>query len=89
MLLIDSRYQQASNKALISKWIRDLNIIYNNKNNDNLISNAQKFFIEADAFINNKINEKKKLDELKEKEKQKQKKKVDKKDKNKSEYFGN
>ena len=83
MLLIDSRYQQASNKALISKWIRDLNIIYNNKNNDNLISNAQKFFIEADAFINNKINEKKKLDELKEKQKQKQK--IDKKDKNKSE----
>ena len=80
MLLIDSRYQQASNKALISKWIRDLSIIYNNRNNDNLISNAQKFFIEADAFIIDKINEKKKLDELKEKEKQK--KKSDIKDKN-------
>jgi len=80
MLLIDSRYQQASNKALISKWIRDLNIIYNNRNSDNLISNAQKFFIEADAFIINKINEKKKLDELKEKEKQKKKRDI--KDKN-------
>ena len=82
MLLIDSRYQQASNKALISKWIRDLCIIYNIRNNDNLISNAQKFFIEADAFVNNKINEKKKLDELKEKEEQK--KKNEKKDKNKN-----
>ena len=80
MLLIDSRYQQASNKTLISKWIRDLNIIYNNRNSDNLISNAQKFFIEADAFIINKINEKKKLDELKEKEKQKKKRDI--KDKN-------
>ena len=65
MLLIDSRYQQNSNKILISKWIRDLSIIYNNRNNGNLISNAEKFFIEAESFINKKIIEKKKLDELK------------------------
>ena len=38
MLLIDSRYQQNVNKNLISKWIRDLNIIYNNRNNNNLMS---------------------------------------------------
>ena len=65
MLLIDSRYQQNSNKCLISKWIRDLSIIYNNKNNDYLISNVEKFFNEAENFVNKKINDKKKLDELK------------------------
>ena len=37
MLLIDTRYQQYSNINLISKWVRDLCIIYNNKNNENLI----------------------------------------------------
>ena len=85
MLLIDSRYQQSSNKILISKWIRDLSIIYNNKNNDNLISNTEKFFIEAEEFINKKINDKKKLDELKEKEqKERRSEKNIKKTKNKN-----
>ena len=72
MLLIDSRYQQNNNKYLISKWIRDLNIIYNNRNNDNLISNIEKFFIEADIFVNNKIKEKKKMDELNENNRKKE-----------------
>ncbi len=71
MLLIDSRYQQNSNKYLISKWIRDLSIIYNNRNNDNLLSNTEKFFIEADKFINKKIEEKQKMDELNEKKQKK------------------
>ena len=44
MLLIDSRYQQNNNKYLISKWIRDVCIIYNDKNNENLVSNVQNFF---------------------------------------------
>ena len=66
MLLVDSRYQQNNNKCLISKWIRDLNIIYNNGNNGNLISNIKKFFNDAENFVNKKISEKKKLDELKE-----------------------
>ena len=65
MLLIDSRYQQNNNRFLISKWIRDQAIIYNNKNNDKLISNIQKFFIEAEDFTNKKIEEQKKLNEMK------------------------
>ena len=69
MILVDSRYQQNNNKCLISKWIRDLSIIYNNRNNDSLVSNVKKFFVEAEAFINKKISDKKKLDELKEKNK--------------------
>ena len=64
MLLIDTRYQQNSNKNLISKWIRDLSIIYNKMNNGKLISNIQTFFKEADNFINKKLIEKKKKDEL-------------------------
>ena len=69
MLLVDSRYQQNNNKYLISKWIRDLVLIYNNRNNDKLISNVKKFFIEAETFINKKKEEKKKLEELKNKNK--------------------
>ena len=65
MLLVDSRYQQNSNKYLISKWIRDMCIIYNNRNNGNLISNIKKFFNEAENFVNKRISEKKKLDDLK------------------------
>ena len=65
MLLVDSRYQQNSNKYLISKWIRDMCIIYNNRNNGNLISNIKNFFNEADNFVNKRISEKKKLDDLK------------------------
>ena len=65
MLLIDSRYQQNNNRYLISKWIRDECIIYNDKNNDNLISNVDKFFKEAKKFTNKKIEEKRKLDEMK------------------------
>jgi Rad3-related DNA helicase len=34
MLLIDTRYQQNSNKLLISKWTRDLCIVYSKSNND-------------------------------------------------------
>ena len=67
MLLLDSRYQQENNKCMISKWIRDLVLIYNNKNNSNLISNVKKFFNEAEDFTNKKILEKKKLDEIREK----------------------
>ena len=65
MLLIDSRYQQNNNKFLISKWIRDQVIIYNNKNNDKLVSNIQKFFIEAEEFTNKRIEEQKKLNAMK------------------------
>ena len=65
MLLIDSRYQQNNNRYLISKWIRDQCIIYNDKNNDNLISNVDNFFKEAKKFTNKKIEEKRKLDEMK------------------------
>ena len=61
MILIDSRYQHNNNRCLISKWIRDQSIIYNNKNNDRLISNVEKFFIEAESFTNKKIEEQKKL----------------------------
>ena len=65
MLLIDSRYQQSNNRYLISKWIRDVCIIYNDKNNENLISDVKNFFKEAKAFTDKKIEDKKKLDELK------------------------
>ena len=72
MLLVDSRYQQNSNKYLISKWIRDMCIIYNNRNNGNLISNIKNFFNEADNFVNKRISEKKKLDDLKKENKKKE-----------------
>ena len=65
MLLIDSRYQQSNNRYLISKWIRDVCIIYNDKNNENLISDVKNFFKEAKDFTDKKIEDKKKLDELK------------------------
>jgi hypothetical protein len=65
MLLIDSRYQQNNNKYLISKWIRDVCIIYNDKNNENLVSNVQNFFKDAKDFTDKKIKDKKKLDEMK------------------------
>ena len=65
MILIDSRYQHGNNKNLISKWIRDVSIVYNNKNNDYLISNVKKFFIEAEIFTNKIIEEKNKLNEEK------------------------
>ena len=72
MLLVDSRYQQNSNKYLISKWIRDMCIIYNNRNNGNLISNIKNFFNEAENFVNKRISEKKKLDDLKKENKKKE-----------------
>ena len=64
MLLIDSRYQQNNNRNLISKWIRDVCIVYNNKNNDRLITDVKNFFIEAENFTNKKIEEQKKLNEI-------------------------
>ena len=84
MLLIDSRYQQNNNRCLISKWIRDVSIIYNNKNNDRLISDVQKFFIEAESFTNIKIEEQNKLNEIKriKEERESLKKKKTKKRKN-------
>ena len=81
MLLIDSRYQQNNNKYLISKWIRDVCIIYNDKNNENLVSNVQNFFKDAKDFTDKKIKDKKKLDEMK---KITEKKIISKKRKNKN-----
>ena len=89
MLLIDSRYQQNNNRFLISKWIRDQAIIYNNKNNDKLISNIQKFFIEAEDFTNKKIEEQKKLNEIKKLTENKESSKKNKKVKGKIEKIIN
>ena len=81
MLLIDSRYQQNNNRYLISKWIRDVCIIYNDRNNESLISNVKNFFNEAKDFTEKKIEEQKKLNEMK---KITEKKIISKKRKNKN-----